>query len=69
VWRDDQPPITIRQKMIDEQRDISYPFTQRGQANRKDLQPVKQIEAKRSRLDPFSQIGICRGNDAHLNRS
>src|SRR5262249_49177889 len=49
-----------------EQRDIFFPFTQRGDIDGKHINPVEKIRPKRAGLDRCFEITICCSNNTHI---
>ena len=60
----------LAQEKLDEQRDILFALAQRGQTQRDNVQPVKQVFAEAAFANEFHQIfvGCCENADVNLNR-
>src|SRR5262245_36005299 len=54
-------------EVFDQQRDVIRALTQGGHADRKDVQPIEEIAAKRARPDRGWQVTIGGGDDADVD--
>ena len=57
----------MRQKALDQQRNIFLAFAQRRQRQPDDVEAMKQILAKTPRRDFLLQIPVGRGHDANVD--
>src|SRR5437870_1394883 len=63
-WPTDFP--NSAQEVLREQRNVADAFAKRRQLNVEDLQPVKEILAKRPPFHGLAQIAIAGGDHAHI---
>ena len=54
--------------MFGKQENIFRPVSQRRQIERHNTQPIIEVFSKTFLTDRFSEIGICCGDDAHVDR-
>ena len=55
-------------EVLDQDRNILAPFSQRGHHDRKHVQPIEEIRSKRPRRDRFGQISVRRGDHPDVHR-
>src|SRR6266436_5074958 len=59
-------PRAMIDEVFDQHRNVFSSFPQRRHINRKNVETVEEIAAKRTRLDGHLQVTVCGSNHSHI---